>query len=310
MNNNNKVEVKQKISLWKKIKSKYILKRICQVLNKEIILKIINYNKSFQKILNIDLSDYMKFSETEIEITLSDNKYIKYCRNIPFINFNNEEDESFYHIYYNNSNEEIKSKNKNYISSNLKKIKVIIEFKVKSLFKLFNSCNYVEKINFIRYRKNNKTLTDMSYMFSGCTSLKEINLSNLNTNNTKNMSYMFSGCASLKELNISNFNTNNVSDMSHMFSRCTSLKKLKLSKFNTNNVTNMSYMFNECSSLKELNISKFNTNNVTNMSYMFYNCASLNKINFSHFKTNNVIKMNFMFSGCKAFEDFNNKVSN
>ena len=39
------------------------------------------------------------------------------------------------------------------------------------------------------------------------------------------MSYMFSGCSSLKEINISNFNTNNVTDMSDMFSGCEKLNK-------------------------------------------------------------------------------------
>ena len=61
------------------------------------------------------------------------------------------------------------------------------------------------------------------------------------------MSYMFCGCSSLKELNISNFNTNNVTDMGGMFSECSSLKELNLSNFNTNNVTNMRYMFSGCS---------------------------------------------------------------
>ena len=51
-------------------------------------------------------------------------------------------------------------------------------------------------------------------MFSGCSSLKELNLSNFNTNNVINMSCMFWECISLKELNLSNFNTNNVKDMS------------------------------------------------------------------------------------------------
>ena len=48
---------------------------------------------------------------------------------------------------------------------------------------------------------------------------------------------MFNGCSSLKELNLSNFNTNKVIDMSSMFSRCSSLKKLNLNNFNTDNVT-------------------------------------------------------------------------
>ena len=60
------------------------------------------------------------------------------------------------------------------------------------------------------------------------------------------MSYMFYGCSSLKELNLSNFNTNNVTDMESMFSRCSSLKELNLSNFNTNNVTVMKSMFFGC----------------------------------------------------------------
>ena len=57
-------------------------------------------------------------------------------------------------------------------------------------------------------------------MFCGCSSLKELNLSNFNTNNVTNMFVMFLDCSSLKELNLSNFNTNNVTNMSGMFSGC------------------------------------------------------------------------------------------
>ena len=35
----------------------------------------------------------------------------------------------------------------------------------------------------------------MNSMFYGCSSLKELNLSNFNTNNVTNMGYMFSGCS-------------------------------------------------------------------------------------------------------------------
>ena len=59
----------------------------------------------------------------------------------------------------------------------------------------------------------------MSFMFFGYSSLKELNLSNLNTNNVTDMSCMFSGCSSLKELNLSDF-YNNVTDMAFMFSGC------------------------------------------------------------------------------------------
>ena len=47
------------------------------------------------------------------------------------------------------------------------------------------------------------------------------------------MSWMFFGCSSLKELNLNNFNTNNVTNMSCMFIGCLDELKLKLkSKFN------------------------------------------------------------------------------
>ena len=39
---------------------------------------------------------------------------------------------------------------------------------------------------------------------------------------------MFYGCSSLKELNLSNFNTNNVTNMNSMFSRCSDELKLKI----------------------------------------------------------------------------------
>ena len=49
----------------------------------------------------------------------------------------------------------------------------------------------------------------MCYMFRGCSSLKELNLNNFNTNNVTDMSDMFRGCSSLKELNLNNFNNKN-----------------------------------------------------------------------------------------------------
>ena len=65
-------------------------------------------------------------------------------------------------------------------------------------------------------------------MFCGCKSLKELNISNFNTNNVKNMYNMFIGCESLKELNLDNFSTNNFTYMANMFSGCTDELKLKI----------------------------------------------------------------------------------
>ena len=88
-------------------------------------------------------------------------------------------------------------------------------------------------------------------------------------NDITNMRYMFKGCSSLTNIDLSNFNTNNVTDMKFMFSDCSSLTNINLSNFNTNKVTDMSCMFYGCSSLTNINLSNFNTNNVTDMGSMF-----------------------------------------
>ena len=53
----------------------------------------------------------------------------------------------------------------------------------------------------------------MTYMFAWCSTLKEINVSNFNSNNVTNKNGMFYGCSSLRELNLYNFNINNIEDM-------------------------------------------------------------------------------------------------
>ena len=54
----------------------------------------------------------------------------------------------------------------------------------------------------------------MSHMFSGCTNLRSINLSNIKIQNVKDISGMFSGCCYLTNIDLSNFNTQNVINMS------------------------------------------------------------------------------------------------
>ena len=58
------------------------------------------------------------------------------------------------------------------------------------------------------------------------------------------MSYLFCGCSSLKELpDISNWNINNVNDLSSLFYKCSSLNYLPdISTWNTSNIINMSLL--------------------------------------------------------------------
>ena len=65
--------------------------------------------------------------------------------------------------------------------------------------------------------------------------------------NVTNMSYMFYGCQSLKELNVSNFKINFVRDLSGMFLWCRSLRNLNISNFVFHELANLNFMFFGCS---------------------------------------------------------------
>ena len=103
-------------------------------------------------------------------------------------------------------------------------------------------------------------LNDCSGMFYNNSNLIDISfLKGFNTQNVTNMSNMFSKCSSLTNLDLSSFNTQNVTDMSDMFAGCTSLNNLNLSNFRIRNNTNTKDMFKGCTSL---NINNLITNDI------------------------------------------------
>ena len=263
--NNKEKESAKSNPIIENIKSRYILSKIYANLNKKKTLVIIKYNIKIQKKLNINIKDYEKLSEIEIEIIPVENEYGE------FININ-ENNKLYYHIYFNDNKEEIKNKYEINEADKVTKIKIIIDYQVKSLNGLFYFCKCIKSINFKKFYRNN--INDISWIFFGCSSLREINLCNFNTKNVSDMSHMFSECSSLTKIILSNFNTENVTDMNDMFSRCSSLKELNLSNFNTNNVTDMSRMFHRCLSLKKLNLFSFNANKEIEVFRMFYGCSN------------------------------------
>ena len=172
----------------------------------------------------------------------------------------------------------------------------VANYKPKSL-RLFAGCNNLKQIKGIEYL-NTEEMTDVSWMFSGCSNLTSLDVSSFKTENVTNMNGMFNGCSNLTSLDVSGFKTDKVTDMSWMFSGCDKLTSLDLSKFNTENVANMSYMFSSCSNLTNLDLSGFKTDNVTTISSMFSSCSNLTNLDVSGFKTDKVTNMRYMFSGC------------
>ena len=245
MDNNNFFLNKKYENNINNIKSIYFIKLLLDNLQKKKYLEIIKYNKNLQNRININVVNYQEYSELytpiEIELIPCQNQFGK------FINIDKILIGSYYHIYFNDTKEEIK---RAYINEKdrITKISIIIDHQITSFKNLFKECECIESIYFNKFYRIN--ITDISYMFAECHSIKIINLSNFKTNNVTSMTAMFFGCSSLIKLDVSNFNIDKVNDMSFMFLGCKSLEELHLPNISMNNDIDMTWMFHACS--KEL----------------------------------------------------------
>ena len=173
-----------------------------------------------------------------------------------------------------------------------------------SLSEFFCGLIKLETITGLEYL-NTAKVTDMSYMFSSCSRLTSLDITNFNTANVTDMSYMFNSCTKLTSLDVTNFNTAKVKNMIRMFSNCQALTSLNVTNFNTEKIPDMSYMFSQCKQLTSLDVTNFNTVNVTNMSYMFASCRALTTIYVSDkFVTDKVTKGSYMFNSCRNLKGF------
>ena len=137
--------------LFKNLKNDYFLRILFNHLLKKRSLEIMKYNKYIKDRLNISIKDYKEYSEIysiiEIEIKPANNKYGY------FINIK-KENKNFYHVFFNDDKKEIK---RNYINDDekIEKIKIIIDYQIKSFKGLFQYCEYIEYIYFKKFYRNN-----------------------------------------------------------------------------------------------------------------------------------------------------------
>jgi len=114
-----------------------------------------------------------------------------------------------------------------FVENNKDNFQIIIEGKNKELTQYLNLEELEIKDKLLEIKlKQIKNTNDISYMFSGCKELIEINdILNWKTDNVINMTGLFSKCDSLKELpDISSWNTINVKFMKNIFKDCSSLE--------------------------------------------------------------------------------------
>lgn len=104
---------------------------------------------------------------------------------------------------------------------------------------------------------------------------------------------MFSNCSSLKSIDVSNFNTSNINSIGYLFYGCWNLTNIDLSKFEISECRGMEFAFYGCAGLKQLNIgNKIIMNENTNCDSMFSN--NMQNIKIKTTQNNiNIIKAKF-----------------
>jgi surface protein len=175
-------------------------------------------------------------------------------------------------------------------------------------------------------------------MFSGCTKLNSIDLSNFHTGTIKYFENMFDGCESLTSIDVTKFEGNEAVEMSYMFHNCKKLTSIDFANLATPNLLTFSNVFENCENLVTVKLPLLNiimVNNfgglfancrkLTNLEFapqseatipsiltnMFLNCESLEIIDLTHFRMDVLYSLESAFEGCTnlkeiKFEDFMN----
>lgn len=149
------------------------------------------------------------------------------------------------------------------------------------------------------------TVTSITCMFRGCSSMTSLNLNTWNTVLLEDASNAFESCSSLETLEIGNWNASNIQSLYSFLSDCTALKQLDISSWELTSITNLERMCYACESMTDFNINTtyIKDNVISSMSYMLYQCTSLNNI-----PTDFYIKgaANYVFALCSALTHIKN----
>lgn len=166
---------------------------------------------------------------------------------------------------------------------------------------LFRNCPNLTSVTDLNTWDTSKA-TDISQMFTGCSSLQTLDLSKWDTSSVQDMSYMFWNCPKLTGyLGVSNWKTSNVTNMSYMFSRCPQLNGHIKLNWDTSKVTNMSGMFSFDTELLSVSIngpsSSASSNAMADYQSMFASCSKLDTVDISSLNTMGS-RVVWMFQGC------------
>jgi len=248
-----------------------------------------------------------KEKDVELENKLKKEEKFEYKNIINLIYFAEKEDdeEIFGHAF---------------VKNNIDNIDLIINGNKTNLI---DTCNLNKGENIVTLIIKNQ-LTDLSYMFCNCSSLKNMEeLRYLNTENVTNFSYIFAKpwysidnrFHSFTDINcLSTWNVSNGIDFSEIFRGCEKLSNIKaLENWDVSNGINFQNLFCGCSLLSDISpLKNWNVSKGKNFCWLFIWCLSLEDITpLKNWNVSNSETFFGMFSGChkladiKALENWN-----
>ena len=157
-----------------------------------------------------------------------------------------------------------------------------------SMNSAFKGCTNLEILAFDN--PDLSAVTDMTEMFSGCTSFNEP-IGNWDVSNVNNMRALFFG-ASLFNQDVSMWDTHLIGDMKEMFYQASSFNQ-NISQWNVQEVTDMTSMFSGASSFNQ-DIGQWNVIEVNFMNEMFKDAISFDQ-NLENWIIANIEDMSGMF---------------
>ncbi|WP_297334025.1 BspA family leucine-rich repeat surface protein [Flavobacterium sp.] len=139
--------------------------------------------------------------------------------------------------------------------------------------------------------------TSMNLAFSGCVNLSINAVDVPDLSNVTNMSYMFSNCSSLNQ-SLNDWDVSNITNISYIFYHADAFNQ-PLSNWNVSNVTDMSYAFMGADSFNQ-SLNDWDVSNVTNMQSIFHSADAFNQP-LNNWDVSNVTNMITMFSYAESF---------
>ena len=237
-------------------------------------------DSNVQYIISVDFSN---FNSSNLQDTT---RLFYYCSSLKSIDFSNSDFSKLTQI--NGMFQGLKSLESVTFPENLPNLKYARN--------TFNGCSSLKSIDF-----SNCNLTSLTYineMFSSCISLESVSFPDSLTN-VEDMHGIFSGCSSLKSIDLSNIGLSKTKLMYNMFDSCSKLESVIFPKSGSQSLINIGEIFKGCSSLTSIDLSMFTLSDGTTMKGFIDGCDSLVAIDFPIFN----LKANEFINRYQSFEE-------